>query len=109
LARAGQAGFVRAGDHDSLPAIMKETPVQIRNPDVIRDIRALAAQMNAPLTEAVAEAVRAQLAAREASAERDRETSRREIDAILARIWALPRLGPVPTDADFYGEDGLPR
>jgi len=83
-------------------------PIQIRNEDVVRDIRELAALKHRPITEAVAEAVRTELvrARRVATPEAERE---REIDEILARVRALPRTGKDLTDDDLYDEDGLPR
>ena len=57
---------------------MTNAPIQIRNPDVIRDIRALAEQRGQLLT------------------------------AVLAEIDALPKIGELLTDDDFYDSDGLP-
>ena len=83
-------------------------PIQIRNEDVVRDIRELAALKNEAITEAVATAVRAELikARRAATPAAERE---RRIDEILARVRALPRTGQTLTDEDLYDEDGLPR
>ena len=82
-------------------------PVQIRKEDVARDIRELAALKGKPITEAVAEAVRAEL-------ERERrscgvEERRRRVREIVEELHRMPRLGPPLTDDDLYDENGLPR
>ena len=41
---------------------MTDAPIQIRHPDVVRDIRALADRLGLTMTEVVAEAVRRRLA-----------------------------------------------
>lgn len=83
-------------------------PIQIRNEDVVRDIRELAALKNEAITEAVATAVRTELMklrrASTPAAERERK-----IDEIMARVRALPPTGQTLTDDDLYDEDGLPR
>ncbi len=83
-------------------------PIQIKNEDVVRDIRELATLKGTAITEAVATAVRGELlkARRAATPAAQRE---RKIDEILARVRALPRTGRTLTDADIYDEDGLPR
>jgi hypothetical protein len=88
---------------------VNEAPIQIRNPDVIRAIRELAARRQLPITEVVGEAVNAELG--RLGCLRDSEVERRltAIRAVTARIARLPVLGPTPTDADFYDEDGCPK
>jgi hypothetical protein len=82
-------------------------PVQIRNEDVVRDIRELAALKRKPITEAVADAVKSELErARRTS---DVETRRREVRRLVEEFNALPRVGPMLTDDDLYDEDGLPK
>jgi hypothetical protein len=82
-------------------------PVQIRNEDVVRDIRELAALTGKPLTEAVAEAVKSELTrARRTS---DVETRRREVRRLVEEFKTLPKVGPMLTDDDLYDEDGLPK
>jgi hypothetical protein len=92
--------------HDNIKSVMT-APVQIKKDDVARDIRELAALKRKPITEAVAEAVRAEL-------ERERrnasiEQRRREIRRIVEEFNSLPRIGPTLTDDDLYDEDGLPK
>ena len=82
---------------------MADTTILIENPDVVRDIQKLAAQTGKPATEAVAEAVRAQLSDQSTLAEDQ------ELEALLAEIDALPKTGLPLTDDDLYGDDGLPR
>ncbi len=81
---------------------MAETLIEIRNPDVIRDIRTLAARAGKAEADVIAEAVRARLA----------QTSPAEpkvaLDEILTRIDALPHQGKLLMDADLYDEDGMP-
>ena len=82
-------------------------PVQIRNEDGVRDIRELAALTRKPITEVVADAVRAELErARRAS---DLETRRREIRRIVNEFNSLPQAGPLLTDDDLYDQNGLPK
>lgn len=80
-------------------------PIQIRNEQVSSDIRELASIKRKPITDAVGEAVRHEL-------ERERQEKqarRREVDRLLADIRALPVVGPMPTDDDFYDQDGFPK
>jgi len=82
-------------------------PIQIRKDDVARDIRELASLTGQPITEAVGEAVRERLVR-----ERGRATGpdrKRRIDDAIARYQAAVKRGGMPTDDDFYDEDGLPR
>jgi hypothetical protein len=82
-------------------------PIQIRDEEAVSAIREAAALSRRSLTETVKEGARLVLErARRDSSREDRE---KEIDRILAEIRALPVLGPVPTDDDFYDEDGFPK
>lgn len=101
--------FARVTDHDIFRPIMTETPIQIRNPDVVRDIRALADRLGLPMTEVVADAVRRRLDEELAEAKKVRSAAQRRVVDVLARIDALAVTGPVLTDDDLYGPDGLPR
>jgi hypothetical protein len=88
---------------------MNDVPIQIRNPDVVRAIRELAAEKGQPITEAVGDVVRAELcrlaATRETQVQQRMEAARRIVD----EFNALPVLGAVPTDDDFYDKDGFPK
>lgn len=83
--------------------------IEIRNPDVVRDIHRLAERTGKPADEAVAEAVRAKLGAPERGAETDITARRKRVDEVLARIDRLPHSGEPLTDDDLYDEDGFPR
>lgn len=84
-------------------------PVQIRRPDVIEDIRALAELMGVSMTEAIGTAVSAQLAAERSRAATKIAGRRKRAEAALAELRNLPVTGPKLTDDDLYGPDGLPR
>jgi hypothetical protein len=88
---------------------MNDVPIQIRNPDVIRAIRQLAAEKRQPITEVIGEVVNAELSRIEAS--REAEVQRRLAAArrIVAEFNALPVIGPLLTDDDLYDEDGFPK
>jgi len=83
--------------------------IVIENPEVVRDIQALAARTGKPAPEAVAEAVRAQLGASPPPSEADIALRRAKVAAALAEIDALPHLGEPLTDDDLYDADGMPR
>ncbi|MFN0100831.1 MAG: type II toxin-antitoxin system VapB family antitoxin [Bryobacteraceae bacterium] len=76
---------------------------------MVRDIRLLAELTGQPITDAVAEAVRAKLVDAQRAKEADIAERLRRVAVVQARIAALPRIGELPTDADFYDEDGIPR
>jgi hypothetical protein len=84
-------------------------PVQIRNAEVIRDIRELAERTHLPITEAVGQAVRAEIERLRVDSDADAVERRRKIDEIVARFNALPTVGPMLTDDDLYDELGLPK
>jgi hypothetical protein len=88
---------------------MTGVPIQIRNPDVVRDIRALADRLGLPMTEVVADAVRRRLQEELGKASDAQAAAQRRVADVLARIDALAVTGPVLTDEDLYGPDGLPR
>jgi hypothetical protein len=74
-----------------------------------RAIRELAAKKGQPISEAVADAVQAELARLDEVREREVERRIANVRAIVARFRALPKLGPPLTDDDLYDKDGLPR
>ena len=88
---------------------MTDTPIQIRNPDVVRDIRTLADRLGLPMTEVIADAVRRRLAEAVGKASDVQAAAQRRVLDVLARIDALAVTGPILTDDDLYGPDGLPR
>ena len=81
-------------------------PIQIRNEEVVREIREAAALSRRTMTEVVAEGVRMFHERERRRAGRDERD--RRIDEIMARVRALPRTGEDLTDADLYDEDGFP-
>ena len=88
---------------------MNDAPIQIRNPDVGRAIRALADQTRVPITEAVGAAVREALKRQGFVRDAAFEERLAAIKDISRRIRELPIIGPKMTDDDLYDEDGLPK
>jgi hypothetical protein len=84
-------------------------PVQIRKPEVAERLRQRAKSEGKSITELVETMLAERIAADEARASDDRENRRAAVEAILARVSAMPRLSTWPTDDDFYDEDGLPK
>lgn len=87
---------------------MTEAPIQIRNADVVRDIRALAERLGLPMTDVVADAVRRRLAEELDQAHGLQSDRKQRALDVLARIDALPKRGESLTDADLYDANGLP-
>jgi hypothetical protein len=88
---------------------MKTGAIQIRKEEVAHDIRTLADLMNLSITDAVAVAVKKQLAEEQAKKAARIEEKRRKSQEILERFWALPKTGKILNDADLYDEEGLPK
>jgi hypothetical protein len=88
---------------------MSDAPIQIRNPDVTRAIRALAEKKGQAITEVVADAVNAELARLEGVRASDVQRRLALIDDAVARFNALPVVGPLLTDDDLYDVDGFPK
>ena len=88
---------------------MTSIPIRIRNPDVVRDIRALADRLGLPVTKVVTDAVRRRLQEEPGKVTDAQAAAQRRVADVLARIDALAVTGPVITDDDLYGPDGLPR
>ena len=75
--------------------------IRIRNPDVVRDIRALADRLGLPVTEVVADAIRRRLQEEPGKASDAQAVAQRRVADVLARIDALSVTGPVLTDDDL--------
>jgi len=88
---------------------MKHAPIQIRNDEVVSDIRELAALRKQALTEAVATAVRNELEREKRVSDAERERRLRAIRGVVERFNALPTVGPMLTDDDLYDPHGLPK
>jgi hypothetical protein len=88
---------------------MTDAPIQIRNPDVVRDIRILAARLGLPMTEVVADAVRRRLAEEDGRVGAAQAGLAKRLADVLASIDALPHTGRPLRDEDLYHADGLPR
>jgi hypothetical protein len=85
------------------------TPIQIKRPDVTADIRTLAELTGASITDAIAKAVRAQLAIERVKHDAKLRKRRKEADKILAGLRRLPVVGPGISDVDLYDAHGLPK
>ena len=88
---------------------MNDAPIQIRNPEIARAIRELAEKKGQPITEAVGDAVHAELQRLDTAKRADVQRKLAAIDDILERYGSWPIRGPTPTDDDFYNEDGFPK
>jgi hypothetical protein len=84
-------------------------PIQIRRPDTVESIRALAELTGQSITEAIETAVKAQLAIEQVKADAKLSKRRKDAERIMAEIRRLPVTGPMLTDRDLYDEDGLPK
>lgn len=89
--------------------IVMNAPVQIRKPDVAERLRQLARLEGKSITELVEEMVRERDERLTAAREADIAERRREVEEAVRRFQALPIIGPLLTDDDFYDEDGLPK
>jgi hypothetical protein len=84
-------------------------PIQIKRPDVAADIRTLAALTGASITDAIATAVRGQLAIEQVKANARLSNRKKNANKALAELRRLPVIGPLLGDEDIYGPDGLPK
>lgn len=84
-------------------------PVQIRKAETVERLRRLAALEGKSITDLVDEMVRERDARLEAAHEADIAERRRGVEEAVRRFNALPIVGPLLTDDDFYDEDGLPK
>ena len=89
--------------------VMTDAPIQIKNPEVVRAIREVAARKGQPITQALGELAQAELdrisVAEEARVQRKLAAIREAVEA----LHRLPRIGPQLADDDFYDEDGFPK
>ncbi len=85
----------------------KPGPIQIRNAEVVENIRELARLRGAGLTETVEAAVRETLERERIRKADDLEARRTNVMALLEEIWARPMTGKALTDADLYDEEGF--
>jgi hypothetical protein len=109
--RAGaksRRGLGGAADHDNLPAVMN-APVQIRKAETVERLRRLAALEGKTITELVDEMVRERDQRMAAEREADIAERRRGVEEAVRRFNALPVVGLLLSDDDFYDEDGLPK
>jgi hypothetical protein len=88
---------------------MRHQPVQIRNDEVVRDIRELAELTGKPITDVVAVAIRSELARARRRAASSPEQRRRAVDDAVRRFEQAPTIGPMLNDDDLYDDAGLPR
>lgn len=88
---------------------MIEGPIQIKRPDVAADIRRLAELTGASITDAIANAVRRQLAIEAVHADDRSRTKLSKAEKTLAKLRRLPSVGAALTDHDLYDEHGLPK
>lgn len=79
--------------------IMNVTPIQIRNEDVVRDIRELARLTQKPITEAVAEAVRGELSRARRVSAGECSARLRSIEAAVEQFRRAPVVGPMLSDS----------
>ena len=84
-------------------------PIQIKRADVADDIRSLAALTGTSITDAIANAVRGQLAIEQVKADAKLRKRRKEAAKILAELRRLPVTGPLLSDDDLYDATGLPK
>ena len=84
-------------------------PIQIKRADVADDIRTLADLTGASITDAIANAVRAQLAIERVKHDAKLRKRRKEAEEALAELRRLPVIGPDISDDDLYDDHGLPK
>lgn len=84
-------------------------PVQIRKSDTVERLRRLASLEGKTITELVDDMVRERDERMVAAREADIDQRRRGVEEAVRRFNALPVIGSLLTDEDFYDEDGLPK
>lgn len=88
---------------------MTDAPIQIRKPEVVRAVRALAEKTGRDITETIGAAVNTELRRLEAQTRAERDRKLAAMRDAVRRFNELPIVGPLLTDEDFYDSDGLPR
>lgn len=82
--------------------------IQIKRPEVAEDVRALAALTGVSITDAIGNAVKAQLAIARVKSSARLSKRRNESERALAALRRLPVVGPILSDDDLYDAGGLP-
>jgi hypothetical protein len=88
---------------------MTDRPIQIRRPDVTADARRLAELTGVSITDAIANALRGQLAIERVKGDAKLAKRREEAEMALAELRRLPVTGPDISDEDLYDTHGLPK
>lgn len=83
--------------------------IQIKRPEVAADIRTLAELTGLSITDAIANAVRNQLAIERVKADAGLRKRRKAAEDLLSELRQLPVKGPVLSDDDLYDAEGLPK
>jgi hypothetical protein len=84
-------------------------PIQIKRPDVADEARALAALTGVSITDAIGNAVKAQLAIERVKANSKLAKRKAEAARALAELRRLPIVGPDLMDDDLYDAEGIPK
>ena len=84
-------------------------PVQIRNPEVVAKVRELASIRHRSITDLIDELVTPALTRERKLTTQLVAERRRRAEATLARLDAMPVVGPQLEDHDLYDERGLPK
>jgi hypothetical protein len=88
---------------------MNDAPIQIRNPEVVRALREVAARRNQPITQALGELALAELERLKAGKEAKYRQRLEGVRRLVEELHKLPVLGPPLTDDDLYDREGLPK
>lgn len=83
-----------------------DTVIEITQPEVAENVRALAELTGVSVTEAIGAAVKDRL---DLERYRRRPKNIARAHQLIEEIWKLPVVGPTLTDDDLYDADGLPK
>ena len=83
-----------------------DTVIEITQPEVAENVRALAELTGVSVTEAISATVKERL---ELERRRRPKKNLERARQLLEEIRKLPRIGPLLTDDDFYDANGLPK